>query len=291
MFRIMLIFGVLLIYLFCCSLTNTDAKLLGYWAFDNKNKLGKDSSPNHNDGETKAFIGEAKWTDKGKVGGGLQLENGQEAWLEVPHHDSLNVKTGQITMMCWVQFTDPGAFEGFGEDGSLIWKNAPFATNKRFWTSYAVRLYRPGINRGTFSFDANMTEARAAAIDPDFPLVVNEWYHVVGTADGTKVRIYTNGKEKASGDQRGEFQASDDPLTIGFDLRDPEEPVARHFLGFVRGIMDEVVILDHALTAGQIKEAMELGEKGKSLESFQPVFGVEPQGKLAIKWGEIKMVK
>ena len=291
MFRVMLVFGVLLVYLFCCPLINTDAKLIGYWAFDNKNKLGKDSSPLDNDGETKTFIGEAKFTDKGKVNGGLQLENGKEAWLEVPHHDSLNVKTGQITMMCWVKFTDPGAFEGFGEDGSLIWKNAPFAANKRFWTSYALRLYRPGINRGSFSFDANMTEGRAATIDPDFPLVVDEWYHVAGVADGAKVRVYTNGKEKASGDQRGEFQHSDDPLTIGFDLRDPEEPVARHFLGFVRGIMDEVVILDHALTAGQIKEAMELGEKGKSLESFQPVFGVEPQGKLAIKWGEIKMVK
>ena len=55
--------------------------------------------------------------------------------------------------------------------------------------------------------------------------------------------------------------------------------------------MDEVVILDHALTAGQIKAVMDLGEKGKSLESFQPVFGVEPQGKLAVKWSEIKMAK
>ena len=291
MLRITLVFGALLIYLFCYPLTNTDAKLLGYWAFEDKNNLGKDSSPNRNDGETKAFIGEAQWTDKGKVRGGLQLENAQEAWLEVPHHESLNVKTGQITMMCWVKFTDPGAFEGFGEDGSLIWKNAPFAENKRFWTSYALRLYRPGISRGSFSFDANMTEARAAAIDPDFPLVVDEWYHVAGVADGTNVRVYTNGKEKAVGNQRGEFQASDDPLTIGFDLRDPDEPVARHFLGFVRGIMDEVVILDHALTAGQIKEAMDLGERGKSLESFQPVFGVETQAKLAIKWGEIKMIK
>ncbi|RKU06543.1 hypothetical protein C6502_20095 [Candidatus Poribacteria bacterium] len=291
MFRIMLVLGIVLIYLFCCPLISTDAKLLGYWAFEDKNNLGKDSSPNRNHGEPKSFIGEAKWTDKGKVKGALQLANGQETWLEVPHHESLNVKTGQITMMCWVKFTDPGAFTGFGEDGSLIWKNAPFAENKRFWTSYALRLYRPGINRGSFSFDANMTEARAATIDPDFPLVVDEWYHVAGVADGTKVRVYTNGKEKAVGNQRGVFQPSDDPLTIGFDLRDPNEPEARHFLGFVRGIMDEVVILDHALTAGQIKEAMELGEKGKSLESFQPVFGVEPQGKLAVKWGEIKMTK
>ena len=291
MFRIMLVLGIVLIYLFCCPLTNTDAKLLGYWAFEDKDNLGKDSSPNRNHGDPKSFIGEAKWTDKGKVKGALHLANGQETWLEVPHHESLNVKTGQITMMCWIKFTDPGAFTGFGEDGSLIWKNAPFAENKRFWTSYALRLYRPGISRGSFSFDANMTEARAAAIDPDFPLVVDEWYHVAGVADGTKIRIYTNGKEKAVGDQRGVFQPSDDPLTIGFDLRDPNEPVARHFLGFVRGIMDEVVILDHALTAGQIKEAMELGEKGKSLESFQPVFGVEPQGKLAVKWGAIKMAK
>ena len=44
MFRIMLVFGVLLIYLFCCPLTNTDAKLLGYWQFDDKNNVGEDSS-------------------------------------------------------------------------------------------------------------------------------------------------------------------------------------------------------------------------------------------------------
>ena len=55
--------------------------------------------------------------------------------------------------------------------------------------------------------------------------------------------------------------------------------------------MDEVVVADKALTAAEIKEAMELGEKGKSIEGFNPIFAVEPESKLATQWGAIKAQK
>ena len=286
MFRLTLVFGVLLTYLFCCSLTETSAKLLGYWSFDDKNELGKDSSPNDNDGAPK---GGAKWTEKGKVGGALLLVEAEDSYLEVPHDNSLNLKD-QMTLMCWVKFTNPGDFEGLGREQSLIWKNAPFQTNKRFWASYALRLFRREFKAG-FAFDANMTEGRTVTADEDQPKV-DEWLHATATADGTKVKVYADGVEKASVEQRGEFQPTELPLTIGVDLRNPKAgAVRRDQLGFLAGAMDEVVILDHALTAEQIKEAMKLGEAGQLLEEFQPVFAVEPQGKLATQWGEIKARK
>ena len=53
--------------------------------------------------------------------------------------------------------------------------------------------------------------------------------------------------------------------------------------------MDEVVVLSHALTAQQVKEAKELGDRGKSLDKYTPVAAaVEPTGKIAVKWAEIK---
>ena len=285
MFRIILSAGLLLGCLLCWSTINADAKVRGYWAFNTKNEVGKDSSPNRNDGELKG-AGTAEWTAKGKVGGGLQLSNG---WLEVPHDDSLNLKD-QVTLMCWVKFSAPGDFaEGGGREQSLIWKYGPFETNKRFWTSYALRVWRPKSDFGSFGFDANMTNGRSAAVDKNFPAqgdVEKNWYHIAATADGTEIRVYTNAKETGKGPQRGEFQASDLPLTIGHDLR----PILAHH-AYVNGIMDEVVVADKALTAAEIKEAMELGEKGKSIEGFNPIFAVEPVDKLATQWGAIKAQK
>ncbi len=285
MFRIILSAGILLVCLLCWSTMNADAKVRGYWAFNTKNDVGKDSSPNRNHGELKGE-GSAEWIAKGKVGGGLNLNNG---WLEVPHDASLNLKD-QVTLMCWVKFNNPGDFAaGGGREQSLIWKYGPFETNKRFWTSYALRVWRPKSDFGSFGFDANMTEGRSAAVDKEFPEqgdVEKNWYHIAAVADGTEIRVYTNGKETGKGLQRGEFQASDLPLTIGHDLR----PILAHH-AFVNGIMDEVVVADKALTAAEIKEAMALGEKGKSIEGFNPVFAVEPADKLATQWGAIKAQK
>ena len=285
MFRIVLSAGILLNCLLCWSTMDADAKVRGYWAFKSKNELGRDSSPNRNDGEIKG-VGSAEWIAKGKVGGGLNLNN---AWLEVPHDDSLNLKD-QATLMCWVKFANPGDFAaGGGREQSLIWKYAPFETNKRFWTSYALRVWRPKSNFGSFGFDANMTKGRSAAVDPKFPEqadIEGEWFHIAAVADGTEIRVYTNGKETGKGPQRGLFQDSDLPLTIGHDLR----PILAHH-AFVDGIMDEVVVADKALTAAEIKTAMELGEKGKSIEEFNPIFAVEPESKLATQWGAIKARK
>ena len=285
MFRVVLGTWILLTCLLSCLTINTDAKVLGYWAFKNKNDIGKDSSPNRNHGELKGE-GSAEWIAKGKVGGGIKFDG--NSWLEVPHDNSLNAKD-QITLMCWVKFGNAGDFTGDGREQSLIWKYGPFETNKRFWASYALRVWRPKSQFGSFGFDANMTKGRSAAVDKKFPEVDDlekKWFHIAATADGTEIRAYTNGKETGKGPQRGEFQASDLPLTIGHDLR----PILRHH-AFVNGIMDEVVVADKALTAAEIKEAMDLGDRGKPIEGYNPIFAVEPEDKLATLWGAIKAQK
>ena len=281
MSRRFIIFGGALIFLLGSFLVDADAKLLGYWTFNVKANAQKDSSPNNNHGE---FQGGAAWTPKGQVAGGIILDEGADSYFEVPHDDSLNV-TDQVTLMCWVKFTAPD----FGRDQSLIFKNAPFKeSNKRFWASYSLRTFREGFKLGGFAFDANTEDGRTAAVDPDF-LVGNEWFHVAAVADGKEVRVYTNAKEKVVQPQRGAFRPTDFPLTIGFDLRDPDAgKVRRDQLAYVQGIMDEVVVLSHALTAQEVKGAKELGDRGKSLDKYVPVAAVKPTGKIAVKWGEIK---
>ena len=72
MFRTVLGTWALLTCFLCCSAMSADAKVLGYWAFNTKNEIGKDSSPNRNHGELKGE-GSAEWTAKGKVGGGIKI--------------------------------------------------------------------------------------------------------------------------------------------------------------------------------------------------------------------------
>ena len=284
MYRIGPILVVLSIYFLSVFPNHADAKALGYWMFDDKNKLGKDSSGFDNHGEPKKA---AAFDVKGQVGGALKLDG--VSWLEVPHDDSLNAKD-QITLMCWVNF-DAGAL-GESSEVSLIYKNGPFILegdqkDRRFWTSYSLAKLRPRKKLGSFIFEAQMTEGRVftAPGDKDHP-EMNEWYHIAATANGSKVRLYTNGVEKAVADQRGEFKPSEQVLTIGFDLRIPPDRGGSKPYHF--GLLDEVIILDKAITQDQVKEAMELGEKGKSLEDFQLLFDVAPQDKLAVKWGELK---
>ena len=118
MYRIGPILVALSIYFLSVFPNHADAKALGYWMFDDKDKLGKDSSGLDNHGEPKKA---AAFDGKGQVGGALKLDG--ISWLEVPHDDSLTPKD-QITLMCWANF-DAGAL-GESSEVSLIYKNGPF---------------------------------------------------------------------------------------------------------------------------------------------------------------------
>ena len=285
MYRIFFILGVLCIYLFCFSPMRVEAKVLGYWRFDEKNEIGKDSSGFDNHGEAKQG---AVFTVKGKVSGGLQLDG--SSWVEVPHHNSLNAKN-QVTLMCWVNFDAAGVAEA--QEGSLIYKNGPIMLegdqkNRRFWTSYSLFKYRERKQQGSFAFEANTAEGRTLTA-PGFKNKPEpgKWYHVAGVADGTKARLYVNAKEEAIADQKGDFKPTEQPLTIGFDLR--VNPKLDGSKPYVIGIIDEAIVLDKALTSGQVKEAMDLGKARKALDRFEVIWAVEPADKLATKWGEIKV--
>ena len=131
---------LIVLLILCSSTMELNAEVVSYWSFNNKEHIGKDSSPNHNHGELKGRD-TAKWV-WGKAGGALQLDGG--SWLEVPPDESLNLKD-QLTLMCWVKFADLYDF-GFtrrGRQQSLIWKPAP-----QRQVSYG--LY---VNRGQLELD------------------------------------------------------------------------------------------------------------------------------------------
>ena len=269
MSRICLISGVFLTYLFYSSLITVHAEVVGHWTFDSENQLGTDASSFGNDGEPKA---NATWTSDGKVGGGLKLDGA--SWLEVPHDDSLNV-TAEVTLMCWVKFDAVGDFYQ-----SLIWKNGPKEVH------YALRLFRTGLilrfgrDFGGFAFDSFTANGRTET-DPgdlDYP-EANRWYHIAGVCDGETVKLYTDGKEKAASNQRGDFVDSEAPLTIGADVRKGGPSVNGEG---THGIIDEVFVLNHALTQDEVQRAVE----GVLFVSVEGTLAT-----IATIWADIKKLK
>lgn len=121
--RFSILITLIVLLILCGSTTETHAKVLGYWSFNNSEHIGEDLSPNHNHGELKDKD-RAKWVWPGRVGGALQLDDGDG--FEVPHDESLNLKD-QLTLMCWVKFDNPNefAFAQRTRRQSLIWKSAP----------------------------------------------------------------------------------------------------------------------------------------------------------------------
>ena len=74
----------------------------------------------------------------------------------------------------------------------------------------------------------------------------NQWYHVVGTYDGSNVNIYLNGILKQSSAKTGATGTSTTPLRIGNSIRFVNER-------YWQGEIDDVKIFNYARTAAQVK--------------------------------------
>ncbi|PIZ14484.1 hypothetical protein COY52_12495 [Candidatus Desantisbacteria bacterium CG_4_10_14_0_8_um_filter_48_22] len=132
---------------------------------------------------------------QGKYGSSLSF-NGSTDYVSVPDTDSLDPQ--QISVELWFYRTGTtgdswminkvtdgaqGYRLGFGGDGYVAW-HVPLTPWSHYFTSpYAVPLY--------------------------------QWTHVVGTSDGSKLRLYVNGVETATLDRIGGINPSSGDLYIG----------------------------------------------------------------------------
>ncbi len=85
------------------------------------------------------------------------------------------------------------------------------------------------------------------------PLPVNEWQHVAFVADGSKLHLYRNGREVANAECAGVcFPVTMPALGIGVKL-DGSGKAVSDYNGYWDGLLDEVVIVNDALTPEQIR--------------------------------------
>ncbi len=207
-----------------------DPALVGLWLFDDgSGGVAIDSSGNGNDG---VINGAFTW-DSGKFNGAI-IAPGTGS-IDVPASASLDTVTTSMTIAAWFRI-DTDSDTGIRRPNAFLLEDqsdtepVPDGFSFRMWTTDGLS---PGIYGTT-------------------ELAQGEWYHVAGTYDGAVMKLYINGVEE--GELLDSVGANLDG-GWGGDVGTPGDALQLKFGSeSLTGGMDEVVLLNRALTAGEIND-------------------------------------
>jgi hypothetical protein len=155
--------------------------------------------------------------------------DGSTAHVAVPDHPALDF-TAALTVEAWVRPSDTADYRLVVEKGGNALRS--YELDVEVDTGRARFVLGQGGSGG-------FTVVTAAG-----PLAMNRWHHLVGTYDGTAVRLYVDGQLDGQAAASGPVNLTDDVLAIG-RLGSVD---ANHFYGD----LDEVAVYDHALPAGRV---------------------------------------
>ena len=193
----------------------------------------------------------------GKVGMAFDL-NGSSQYVDVPNKANLNPATA-ITVEAWVYPRPP-----YNSVSSPVIKKAGEGSAQQ--DGYALELY----NTGAAVFGVYLTGGLGWVLTPQVPVPANQWSHVAGVYDGTKVSIYLNGVLAGTpSSASGQIVASGNSLQIGHDPSN----ASRYF----NGLIDEATVYNTALSASQIQTIFSAGTVGKCPPSLSPTLLTQPQ--------------
>ncbi|MCK5331881.1 MAG: choice-of-anchor D domain-containing protein, partial [Candidatus Marinimicrobia bacterium] len=171
-----------------------------------------------------------------EIAGNYALDfDGTDDYVEVPDDESLE-PSNEITVEAWIRIT-----------GSASEIHAIIA--KRVWESdcrgYLLRIKG---SDNTPGFTLYGGEGYNRMLCSAGPILDNEWYHIVGTYDGTNIKIYVNGVESNTEPFSSFNPISSSSLYIGFDIANGGS--------YFNGNIDEVRIWNIARTQEEIQANM-----------------------------------
>ncbi len=169
--------GLILIY------TSTgSAALVGYWSFNNSGDPGHDDSGNGNNG---TLYGPT-WITPGKIGGALSLD-GTDDYVEVQNAPNLN-PTSEISVVAWYKTV---SFSGNGNNAIV---DKGYYTHNPPYYQYHLGVTGDQYPHHTAGFCFNVAVGGViytAKTGPGFWTPGN-WYHIIGTYDGSSVNLYVD---------------------------------------------------------------------------------------------------
>lgn len=194
--------------------------LVGHWDCNaGAGAVLRDSSGHGNHGSLHG----SKWVASG-TGYALQFD-GVNDWVDCGNGKSLDVR-GPMTLSAWIRPLTASA-----QEPGIVGK---------YFDSYALTLYRGGC-WWYISGGGNHAAAPLAK--------TGIWHHVVGTFDGTTMRLYINGFEVAKNESKSDHVNAGKNFLMGCIVPHPEAPdAASQARGHFEGLLDEVKVYNRALS-------------------------------------------
>ena len=203
--------------------------LVGYWSFDEgEGDTAYDYSGNWNDGS----VDGASWT--GGISDSALYFDGEDT-VDVPDDESLDL-TNTITVCAWVQI--PGELSHYGD---VVNKEQYSTAQGGTQLGYLLRIRT---NETPLFVVANKTQGvgSAGAALSSIVMQPDVFYHIVGTYDGERVRVYVNTVLAGENLYSGGIGTNNKILTFG-GLRGVPN---------FTGTIDEIRIYDRALGHDEI---------------------------------------
>ncbi|MEA1905720.1 MAG: LamG-like jellyroll fold domain-containing protein, partial [Euryarchaeota archaeon] len=209
---------------------------VGLWHFDEGHGTTVlDSSGNNNNGT----IHGASWTE-GKLNSSLKFD-GINDYVSIQNSPGLN-PPNEITIEAWVK---TGVIPQAGWN-KIIAK--PYTSYTSPWQQYALTLHDD-----QFVFELNAGETKEGVTGTE-TLEPNTWYHVAGTYNGAEMRIYLNGELGGTLSKSGTIASYPTDVHIGAGIYSNAQTE------YMDGIIDEVKILNIALSADEVRADYDAGQ-------------------------------
>ncbi len=206
-----------------------DPNLVSHWRFDEGAGSTAHDSAGNNDG---TLVGDISWT-AGKVGDYAIDFDGDSDYVEIANDDSLNI-TNEITISAWVK---PLAYHS--SLNTIVQKWGALSNRRQ----YLLAIYN---NKVRWYISTNGLNAPNLTGNSDIPL--NQWSHIVGTYNGSTLKIYVNGSFDSHKAQFGSIFSSDISARIGGYGADSEWANNIYF----NGSIDDVRIYNRTLPAVEV---------------------------------------
>ncbi len=209
--------------------------LVGYWPLDEES--GTSAYDASGKGSTGTLQSSPVWQSASsglcKTGGCTSL-NGSSQYIDIGDKSNLNLTSGG-TISLWVKI--PSVWLGSAYP-SLAGKGSSAGWDTDGWALFAFSDNRIGIGmrNGTLTMSSSFTNS-----------IKDQWTHIVGTWDGSLVKLYQDGVQKTSNTQTITPPQTSTSFIIG---RGP----ASYYFG---GLIDDVRVYNRALATSEIKTLYE----------------------------------
>jgi RHS repeat-associated protein len=208
-----------------------DTNFKGVWHLANGSPLdATDSTSNSNNGASYGPVGST-----GKIGGAASF-SGSNQYIDVGNGTSLQITGSAITVEAWINTSESNP----NQWKRILVKETP--GNADPFIAYGFdRVANTNFVGFGVSHGAAGTNVTANSITP---LVLGAWTHIVGTYDGSSVKVYLNGTLNAQAATSGAIGGTTQDVVIGADTANSSE--------YFNGLIDEARISNVARSADWI---------------------------------------